>query len=437
MIGNINSNINFEVSVVEPSLKKRSWKEIQDDKVKHRRTKSGRGILNYYKLVLPEREKNVESSDQIESEKTSSGSKCSNNTLDPNSTSPVEINKIKSGEGNGNFEEKIPKDSKWTLSTEKVIEDALYIFGIDRSCEHLSHSFIIDPDDKSYIQKGIFTHEEIDEIKNFNKKEFPLIPDDLLKYLNNFRKFNTADLRELIFCSDLCNQPFNRLKDFDYDWIRNTIYNLVLEYEANHLTKDHLEAWSFVDKAFLNIDGMKIVREELYSYALTTPLKRKLMGRCSDLIIQKWHTEYEARKIFEENNGTKIIHQETFRGFPDVKGGLKMSKMLRDMFNDLCEAMEIQESKIRKLETMGFIIADLPVGHIYRLLRTCLFKIPTQVCEFGTKAFLTISLIWKAKTIVKNIIRLMEEEDLTEEQQLLILQHCVEDDKGLRILPPL
>ncbi|RHZ63148.1 hypothetical protein Glove_332g53 [Diversispora epigaea] len=404
---------NFHTKAPKPIEKKprNRKRNARDDKVKHRRTKSGKGILNYCKPVLPEREENVESSGQIGSKETSSGGKCSNNTLDPNSTFPVET---KSGEGNGNFEEvdtikitltayqqftdkhqKIPKDGKWTLSIGKVIEDTLYIFGMD----------------------------QIDEIKNFNKKEFLLIPDDLLKYFNNFRKFNTADLRELIFRSDLRDQPFDRLKDFDYDWI-------LLEYEANHLTKDHLEAWSFVDKAFLNIDGMKIS-----SYTSTTPLKRKLMGQCDDLIVQKWHTEHEAGKIFEENNGTKII-----------KGGLKMPKMLRNMFNDLCEAMEIQESKIRKLETIGFIIAgleislirlDLPVEHVYRLLRTRLFEIPTQVCEFGTKALPTISLIWKAKAIVKNVIRLMGEEDLTEEQQLLILQRCVEDGKGLRTLPPL
>ena len=76
------------------------------------------------------------------------------------------------------------------------------------------------------------------------------------------------------------------------------------------------------------------------------------MGRRGDLIIRKWHTEYgcgEAGKIYEGNKGTKIIKE----------GGLKMPKMLRDMFNDLCEAMDMCESKVRKLETVGFIIAGI------------------------------------------------------------------------------
>ncbi|CAG8642215.1 2268_t:CDS:2, partial [Ambispora gerdemannii] len=246
-------------------------------------------------------------------------------------------------------EEKITQEGKWTLTPEKF----------------LCHSFLIDPDDKNYIQQGVFTCEELSEIKNFDKKALLLMPNDLLGYLNSFRKSNTSDLRELIFRSD---QAFDRSKDFDLDWIRCCYNNSVLEYEARHLAKEHLEAWimlhawSFIDKAFFDIDGMEIVRGESSSYASsnrknaqrvlasTTSLKRKLMGRRGDLIIRKWHTEYgcsEAGKIFEGNNDTKIIKE----------GGLKMPKMLRDMFNDLCEAMEMREDKIRKLETIGFIIA--------------------------------------------------------------------------------
>ncbi|CAG8689600.1 4515_t:CDS:2, partial [Ambispora leptoticha] len=237
---------------------------------------------------------------------------------------------------------------------------------------------------------------------------------------------NTSDLRELIFRSDLHDQLFDRSKNFDYDWIRNTTYNLMLEYEANHLAKDHLETWimlhvwSFIDKIFLDIDGMEIVRFKM---------KKKAMGRRGDLIIRKWHTEYgcgEAGKIFEGINGTKIIKE----------GGLKMPKMLRDMFNDLCETMKMRKDKIRKLETVGFIISDLPAGHVCRLLRTRLFEIPTQVSEFGAKVLPTMSLIWKAKAIVKNVIKLMEEEDLTEEQ-LKMLQNCDEvDESGLTTPPP-
>ncbi|CAG8539799.1 7319_t:CDS:2 [Funneliformis mosseae] len=37
--------------------------------------------------------------------------------------------------------------------------------------------------------------------------------------------------------------PFIREVVSDRDWVRNTIYNLVLEYEAKSLEKSHLETW--------------------------------------------------------------------------------------------------------------------------------------------------------------------------------------------------
>ncbi|CAG8615635.1 10450_t:CDS:2 [Acaulospora morrowiae] len=132
-------------------------------------------------------------------------------------------------------------------------------------------------------------------------------------------------------------------------------------------------------------------------------------------------------KIFEGINGIKIIKEES----------LKMPKMLRDMFNDLCEAIKMWKDKIRKLETISLLWLDLLAGHTCRLSQTRLFEIPTQISEFGTQVLSTMSLIWKAKAIVKNVIKLMEEEDLMEEEQLKMLQNCDEvDEDGLITLPP-
>ncbi|CAG8837749.1 11089_t:CDS:10, partial [Gigaspora margarita] len=376
-------------------------------------------------------------------------------TLNSDSISHVGAKKIKSGKGGVNVEEansddtikmtltayqqftnkylKIPKEDKWTLSTGKIVEDALYVFGMKCSYEHLCHSFLLDPDDKNYIQQGIFTREELEEIKNFSKKELPLMPDDLLKYLNSFRRSNISDLRELIFRSDLRDQPFDRSTNFDYDWIRNTIYNLMLEYEANHLAKDHLETWimlhvwSFIDKTFLDIEGMEIVRGESCSYASsnrknsqrvvasTGSMKKKAMGRYGDLIIWKWHT---------------VIKE----------GDLKMPKMLKDMFNDLCETMGMMKNKIRKLETVGFIISgyyccgwiyhqDMSVDcHGHGFLK-CQLKYLNSVQNPSNN-----KLGMESK--VKNVIKLMEEEDLTEEEQLKTLQNCDEIDESSFTTPP-
>ncbi|KAG9289662.1 hypothetical protein G9A89_014397 [Geosiphon pyriformis] len=259
---------------------------------------------------------------------------------------------------------------KWVLSTGKRVEDALYHYGMQCSHEHLCHSFIIDPYDENYLKNNVFTMNELKEIQSFNKKPMPLMPTDLLKYLNSFRATNASDMRKLILNSNIYDQSFDRSKNFDFDWIRNTVYNLLLEYEANHLENDHAETWimlhiwSFIDKAFLDIDGVEVVRGEGSSRASskrknlhrvaasTNPLKRKAMGRRGDLIIRKWHTEYgccEAGKIFDGNNGTKLLEEKS----------LKMPKMMKDMFVDLCEAVNNEKNKIKKLETVGFIIAGI------------------------------------------------------------------------------
>ncbi|CAJ0837122.1 3797_t:CDS:2, partial [Entrophospora sp. SA101] len=45
--------------------------------------------------------------------------------------------------------------SKWKLSTGKFVEDLLYEYGLKCTSEHMCHSFILDPDDNSYINDKI------------------------------------------------------------------------------------------------------------------------------------------------------------------------------------------------------------------------------------------------------------------------------------------
>ena len=72
------------------------------------------------------------------------------------------------------------------------------------------------------------------------------------------------------------------------------------------------------------------------------------MGRRGDLIIRKVSTEYgcsEAGKSYEGNNGTKLLHER----------GIKAPNMMKDMFYSLCEAVGMEEKKIRKLQSIRFI----------------------------------------------------------------------------------
>ncbi|RUS28786.1 hypothetical protein BC938DRAFT_481449 [Jimgerdemannia flammicorona] len=157
-------------------------------------------------------------------------------------------------------------DKKWRLTTGTVVEDALFKFGVRCRHEHLAHSFVLDPEDSTYLKEKVFTENELNEIRHFESKELSKMPLDLLKYLNSFDVKTTSELRERVFRPEEMDRNFFRAKDFDRDWIRNTIYNLLQEYEADTLSSDHLELWflihiwGFIDKIFSNIEGMEAGR---------------------------------------------------------------------------------------------------------------------------------------------------------------------------------
>ncbi|UZO18134.1 uncharacterized protein OCT59_009454 [Rhizophagus irregularis] len=93
--------------------------------------------------------------------------------------------------------------------------------------------------------------------------------------------------------------------------------------------------------------------------------------------------------------------------------GIKAPKMMKDMFYSLCEAVGMEEKKIRKLQSIGFIHSglmmlllrlDSPASYTCRITRTQMLEIPSQIIQFGSKVLPIIVLAWKAKMIVKGTI---------------------------------
>ncbi|RUP46691.1 hypothetical protein BC936DRAFT_146630 [Jimgerdemannia flammicorona] len=145
----------------------------------------------------------------------------------------------------------MPDDQKWRLSTGKVIEDALFKFGMrcneeqfilkDLSLCHISlcHSFILNPDDAVYINDGIFTKTELEEIRSHNRRELPDMPDDLLKHMMTFAKV-IVNLRDGLPVSGTIQelrkqlqQPIDAIGDnfireihHDLDWLQYAMYTL-------------------------------------------------------------------------------------------------------------------------------------------------------------------------------------------------------------------
>ncbi|GBC24950.2 hypothetical protein GLOIN_2v1501336 [Rhizophagus irregularis DAOM 181602=DAOM 197198] len=77
------------------------------------------------------------------------------------------------------------------------------------------------------------------------------------------------------------------------------------------------------------------------------------------------------------------------------------------------EAVGMEEKKIRKLQSIGFIHSglmmlllrlDSPASYTCRITRTQMLEIPSQIIQFGSKVLPIIVLAWKAKMIVKGTI---------------------------------
>ncbi|PKK58077.1 hypothetical protein RhiirC2_347831 [Rhizophagus irregularis] len=316
--------------------------------------------------------------------------------------------------------QQLKDNKKWILKSGKVVEDELYKFGMRCHYEHLCHSFVVDPDDRSFIEEKVFTESELQEIRTYKQKPLPDMPQDLLEHLGNYQLNTISDLRTQVFKPEAWKLSYNRQNDFDRDWIRNTVDNLIREYEVGSLKRDHLEGWLlshiwlFIDRVFENIEGVEVIRGESCSLASSarknrnrnvasvSSMPRKAMGRRGDLIIHCMSREYgcgEAGNLYSGNNGTKILCER----------GLKTPKMMKDQFDDLCIHMGSKEKEVRKLETIGFIHAglsvlllrlDSPAGYIGRITRSKMLTIPSTISEFGKGVLPVIMLAWKAKSLV-------------------------------------
>ncbi|GAB5592899.1 hypothetical protein Unana1_07799 [Umbelopsis nana] len=145
--------------------------------------------------------------------------------------------------------EAMTPERKWTLSTGNP-----------------SHSYIIDPGDENYRKYGIFTEEELQELKSFNPVRFQPLPDDLVNFLLQFGKNTTRDLRQA--CAENCQwyAALDREQHFHYDWIRRSVDTLIAEYESGNLEVQQNEnwymgrIWTIVNRVFDDLDGLQTIR---------------------------------------------------------------------------------------------------------------------------------------------------------------------------------
>ncbi|RUS15655.1 hypothetical protein BC937DRAFT_92175 [Endogone sp. FLAS-F59071] len=319
---------------------------------------------------------------------------------------------------------KLGDNQKWRLLTGKVVEDTLFEYGRQCKSEHLSQSFIVDPEDTNYIAHGVFMEEELAEIEETDPKSLPDIPMDLMKYMNSFRQSSVKELRtQLSVVQDWEGASFKRESHFDYDWIKNS----GTRYEGDNFVAGRSElhylthCWHIIDRCFLNLQDLHCVRGEASSFASSDrknrtrhvsgliQVARKMMGRRGDLIFRKHHNEYgngEAGKQWEgEERGLK--------GAKDAKG--YVYKFV------LCGEVEHREGEeVAELNVL-LLRLDSPRGYMCRVVRSPTYTIPQTVALFGQQVIPFLALVWKAKAIVKEVVESTQNRD-SEEDQLQELQ---------------
>lgn len=139
---------------------------------------------------------------------------------------------------------RLDPQKKWKLSTGKVVDDTLYEFGKQCIVDHPACSLILDLDDKTYINEGIFTQAEIDEMKLKSPVQFiTRIPEELATYINNFNCNNVKDLRSELLKPHQWENEYNINTHHDLDWVKHTIHSFVRLYESGNLKIVHKESW--------------------------------------------------------------------------------------------------------------------------------------------------------------------------------------------------
>ncbi|KAI8051802.1 hypothetical protein BDF21DRAFT_498321 [Thamnidium elegans] len=130
------------------------------------------------------------------------------------------------------------------LSTDKYVDNELFILGLQYQEDHPSKSLIIDPGDLSYVEYGVFTKEELDEILNFEEKKPPLPPLHVVKHMDKYNLKTAANIRSVLKKNHTFeDNPDKDNPDKDIDWISYIVYGLLREYESGNMKKHHSEIW--------------------------------------------------------------------------------------------------------------------------------------------------------------------------------------------------
>lgn len=317
--------------------------------------------------------------------------------------------------------DRMKTEEKWYLSNGRCVEDELFAFGMQCKVEHPCHSFIVDPTDSNYQKYGVFSEEELMEIRSFKEKKLPTMPTALRDYLNQYNLTTTAALRQKIFSVEPLDPEYSQ----DINWIKYSVYSFVREYDSGNLKRAHSEewykahVWHFLDTIFDNEPEIEVLRGEKSSFSSCKRKNKersigaidtrhaKIIGYKCDMIFRRIASNHddilefgatEAGKDYDGDQSTKRL----------TEGFIKLPKCLKDMLDNLALKTEFKND----IEVVGYLHsglqsvllrADRPTSYITRITRDRSVHISSNISEFGLTVLPSLYSAWLTREIVKRV----------------------------------
>ncbi|KAG1136513.1 hypothetical protein G6F37_011725 [Rhizopus arrhizus] len=115
------------------------------------------------------------------------------------------------------------------------LDNELFIFGIQCSADHPSRSLIIDPYDENYTQYKVFTPEELEEIKEYQKKSMSFPTKEFKTFLNSYNLDSSQKIRTALGINHQFHANYDKDINADEDWVNHVVNSSVWEYEFGNM----------------------------------------------------------------------------------------------------------------------------------------------------------------------------------------------------------
>lgn len=289
--------------------------------------------------------------------------------------------------------ENLDKDKMWVLETSnRKVEEVMKGFALGCRFEHPVHSLILDVTDKSWM--GIFSVDEIKEIKQWGKKALPEAPEDVNHFLQDILScadahdaymkagaiLSNPKLKPLLSWAEFAVMEASRLF-FSEDVITldtesdlKSCYSMLLSVFRGSLIKA-----TNGEKASNSSANSKNKKRLINGLA---KMERAKIGSKVDLLYS--YAGYELGCIeMGLTNSTANTTKELEDGY------FKLSKTMKDIFYNIClkNPSIVHDITVSGFLAMGFnsqlVQMDCPKGYVARITRSKMIPFPTATKFFG------------------------------------------------------